>query len=47
MDGEAFIYKVQVVESAGLQIHWSPAVLTVATRQCFGIIMDVNLGSGP
>ena len=40
-------YKVKVVESAGLQIHWSPTVLTVATRQCFGMIMDVNLGNGP
>lgn len=39
-------YKVKVVESAGPQIHWSPTVLTVATRQCCGIIMDVNLGMG-
>lgn len=30
-----------VSKSAGVQ------VLTVVTRQCFGIIADVSLGSGP
>lgn len=39
-------YEVKTVGSAGLHIHLSPTVLTVATGQCFGIIMDVNLENG-